>query len=126
MAGLNRVELIGNLGRDPDSRFTPNGNKVCSFTVAVNRRWKNNDGEPSEATDWFNIEAWGRTAEICQEYLKKGSFVYLEGRLQTDKYEQEGEIKFFTKVITRQLQMLDRRENGETGEQEPDKEAALA
>jgi single-strand DNA-binding protein len=109
MPGLNRVELIGRLGRDPESHFTPTGKKVCQFSLATSRRWKSSEGEPREITDWFNVEAWGRLGEICQEYLKKGSLVYLEGRLQTDRYEHEGETRFFTKVIARQMQMLDRR-----------------
>jgi single-strand DNA-binding protein len=109
MPGLNRVQLIGNLGKDPESRYTPTGRKVCAFSMAVNRRWKTGEGEAKEATDWFNVQAWGRLGEICQEYLKKGSLVYLEGRLQTDRYEHEGETRYFTKVIARQVQMLDRK-----------------
>jgi single-strand DNA-binding protein len=109
MPGLNRVQLIGNLGKDPESRYTPTGRKFCSFSMAVNRRWKTGEGETKESTDWFNIQAWGKLGEICQEYLKKGSLVYLEGRLQTDRYEHEGETRYFTKVIARQVQMLDRR-----------------
>lgn len=109
MPALNRVQLIGNLGRDPESRFTPTGRQVASFTVAVNRRWKDNQGEVQEATDWFNVEAWGRLGEICNQYLHKGSLVYIEGRLQTDRYEHEGETRYFTKVIARVMQMLDRR-----------------
>jgi single-strand DNA-binding protein len=109
MPGLNRVQLIGNLGKDPESRFTPTGKKVCHFSLAASRRWKTGEGETREATDWFNVEAWGRLAEICQDYLKKGSLVYIEGRLQTHRYEHEGETRHFTKVIARQMQMLDRR-----------------
>jgi single-strand DNA-binding protein len=108
MPGLNRVQLIGNLGKDPETRFTPKGSKVCSFTVAVNRSWKS-DGETKEATDWFNIEAWGKLGEICQSYLSKGRLVFIEGRLQTDRYEQEGEPKTFTKVVASQMQILDRK-----------------
>lgn len=110
MPGLNLVQLIGYLGRDPEGHFIPSGAKVCSFSMAVTRRWKGSDGEPQEATDWFNVEAWGRLAENCQEYLSKGSLVYIAGRLQTDRYEHEGETRFFTKVIARQMQMLDRKE----------------
>ncbi len=113
MPSLNRVQLMGNLGKDPETRYTPTGQKVCSFTVAVNRRWKNRDGEAKEATEWFNIEAWGRTGEICQEYLHKGSAVYIEGRLQTDRYEHEGETRYFTKVIALGMQMLDRKQADE-------------
>jgi single-strand DNA-binding protein len=108
MAGLNRVQLIGHLGKDPETRFTPKGSTVCSFSVAVSRRWKS-DGETKEATDWFNIEAWGKLGEICQQYLGKGRLVFVEGRLQTDRYEHEGETKYFTKVVANQMQMLDRK-----------------
>lgn len=109
MPAFNRVQLIGNLGKDPQSRYTPNGRQVCSFSLAVNRRWKSSEGELKEATDWFNVEAWGRLGEICQEHLSKGRLVFVEGRLQTDRYEQEGETRYFTKVIANIMQMLDRR-----------------
>lgn len=107
MPGLNRVQLIGNLGRDPEIRTTPKGNKVCTFSMAVGRRWKTSEGETKEATDWFNVEAWGGLGEICAQYLSKGRLVFIEGRLQTDRYEHEGETRYFTKVIARQMQMLD-------------------
>jgi single-strand DNA-binding protein len=113
MPGLNLVQLIGYLGRDPEGHFTPSGVKVCNFSLAVTRRWTGSDGESQEATDWFNVEAWHRLGEICQEYLSKGSLVYIAGRLQTDRYEHEGETRFFTKVIARQMQMLDRKEEQE-------------
>jgi len=109
MPALNRVQLIGRLGRDPETRFIPTGRKVCTFSLAVDRRWKSKEGETRAATDWFNVEAWERLGEICQNYLNKGRLVYIEGRLQTDRYEQEGETRYFTKVIARHMQMLDRR-----------------
>ena len=109
MANLNRVQLIGRLGRDPETRFTPKGSKICQFSVAVDHRWRGADGEMKERTNWFNIEAWGRLGEICQEYLGKGRLVFIEGRLQTDRYEQEGEPRYFTKVVAQQMLMLDRR-----------------
>ena len=108
MAGLNRVQLIGRLGKDPETRFTPNGRKVCTFNVAVNRRWRGKENEVKEATDWFSVEAWSRLAEICEKYLNKGRLVFIEGRLQTDRYEHEGETRYFTKVIASQMLMLDR------------------
>lgn len=108
MPGLNRVQIIGRLGKDPETRYTPKGNAVCSFSVAVGRRWKS-DGETKEATDWFNIETWGKLGEICQQYLSKGRLVFVEGRLQTDRYEQDGETQYFTKVVASQMQMLDRK-----------------
>jgi single-strand DNA-binding protein len=109
MVGLNRVQLIGRLGRDPELKSIPNGKKVCSFSMAVNRRWKDKNGEPQEVTEWFNIEAWERLAQICSDYLKKGSLIYLEGRMQTDTYEENGDTRYFTKVISSNMQMLDRK-----------------
>jgi single-strand DNA-binding protein len=108
MPALNRVQLIGYLGKDPESRFTPTGKKVTHFSLAVTQRWKS-AGETKEYTEWINVEAWGRLGEICDQYLKKGSLVYLEGRLKTDKYEDKGEMKYFTKVVALLLQMLDRK-----------------
>jgi single-strand DNA-binding protein len=115
MPALNRVQLIGNLGKDPEVRFTPSGKKYCTFSLAVNRYWKDSEGEPKEATDWFNIEARGRLGEICEQYLGKGRLVFLEGRLQTNRYEHEGETRYFTKVVASQMQMLDRRPDEEEG-----------
>ena len=113
MPALNRVQLIGNLGKDPESKFTPTGKKVAHFSIAVNNRWKGKDGESKEYTEWVNMEAWGRLGEICQQYLKKGSLVYVEGRLKTDKYEDKGETKYFTKVVALAMQMLDRKPSDE-------------
>ncbi len=117
MAGLNRVQLIGHLGKDPESRYTPSGRQVCSFSIAVGRRWKGANGDVKEATDWFNVDAWGRLGEICQQYLGKGRLVFVEGRLQTDRVESDGDTRFFTKVVASQMQMLDRKP--EEPEQEP-------
>ena len=113
MVGLNRVQLIGRLGRNPELKTIPGGKKVCIFSMAVNRRWKNKDGDQQEVTDWFNIEAWERLGEICGEYLKKGSLIFIEGRLQTDTYEENGSMRYFTKVIPAQMQMLDKKEGEE-------------
>jgi single-strand DNA-binding protein len=109
MPGLNKVQLIGRLGKDPETRFTPQGTSVCSFSVAVNRSWRGSDGEQKEATDWFNIDVWGKLGEICQKYLGKGRLVYIEGRLQTDRYEVDGKTHYSTKVVASEMQMLDRK-----------------
>ncbi len=109
MPGLNRVQLIGYLGRDPETRYTPKGSTVCTFTVAVSRRWKGAEGDIKEATDWFNVEAWGKLGEICQKYLHKGRLVFIEGRLQTDRYETDDQVRYFTKVVASEMQMLDRK-----------------
>jgi single-strand DNA-binding protein len=108
MPALNRVQLIGRLGKDPEGRYTPTGKQVVSFSLAVSNRWKA-QGEAKEYTEWINVEAWGRLGEVCQEYLKKGSLVYLEGRLKTDRYEDKGEQKYFTKVVALMMQMLDKK-----------------
>ncbi|MDO9303541.1 MAG: single-stranded DNA-binding protein [Anaerolineales bacterium] len=109
MPTLNRVQLIGRLGKDPESKFTPTGKKVTQFRLAVDNRWKDKSGETKESTEWVNIEAWGRLGEVCQEYLKKGSLIFIEGRLKTDKYEDKGETRYFTKVVALTLQFLDKR-----------------
>jgi single-strand DNA-binding protein len=108
MPTLNRVQLIGRLGKDPESRYTPTGKQVTTFSLAVSNRWKS-QGETKENTEWINVEAWGRLGEVCQEYLKKGSLVYIEGRLKTDRYEDKGETKWYTKVVALTMQMLDKK-----------------
>lgn len=113
MPALNRVQLIGNLGKDPESRFTSTGKKVVTFSLAVSNRWKAG-GEVKESTDWFNIETWEKLAEICSQYLHKGSLVFLEGRLKTEKYEDKGETRYFTKVVVQSMQMLDKKPEEET------------
>jgi single-strand DNA-binding protein len=114
MPALNRVQLIGRLGKAPETRFTPTGKKVTHFSLAVGQRWKTAEGEAKESTEWVNIEAWGRLGEVCQEYLRKGSLIFLEGRLKTDKYDDKsGETKYFTKVVAVAMQMLDRKQGEE-------------
>ena len=112
MPALNRVQLIGRLGKDPEGKYTPSGKKVTHFSLAVSQRWRTN-GETKEYTEWVNVEAWGRLGEVCQEYLKKGSLAYVEGRLKTEKYEDKGETKFFTKVVALSLQFLDKKPSDE-------------
>jgi single-strand DNA-binding protein len=110
MPALNRVQLIGRLGKDPESRFTPSGKKVAHFSLAVSNRWKSGEGETRESTEWVNVEAWERLGEVCQQYLHKGSLIYLEGRLKTDKFDDKsGETKYYTKVVALSMQMLDRK-----------------
>ena len=90
---LNKVLIIGHLGRDPEMRFTPSGRPVTTFTVATNRSWNTGDGERHTETEWFNVVAWGNLAEICKQYLAKGQQVYVEGRLQTRRWEDSEGIK---------------------------------
>ena len=109
MPALNRVQLIGYLGKDPESKFTPTGKKVTQFSVAISNRWKSKEGDAKEYTEWVNIEAWGRLGEVCSEFLKKGSLVFVEGRLKTDRYEDKGEARFFTEIVALSMKMLDRK-----------------
>lgn len=102
MPALNKVQLIGRLGREPETRHTAKGTPVTSFSVAVDRVWKGN-----KDTDWFNVEAWGKLGEVCQKYLQKGQLVYIEGSLRTTKYDHEGTTRYFTKVVARSMQMLE-------------------
>ncbi len=114
MPALNRVQLIGRLGKDPESRSTPTGKKVVQFSLAVSNRRKSEKGEAREFTEWVNIEAWERLGEICAQYLHKGSLLFLEGRLKTDKYEDKsGETKYYTKVVAVSMQMLDHKPEDE-------------
>ena len=109
MPALNRVQLIGYLGKDPESKYTPTGRKVTDFPIAITSRWKSKDGEMGktrESTEWVHIEAWQRLGEVCQEYLTKGSLIYVEGRLKTHRYEDQGETRYFTKVVAQTIQFL--------------------
>ena len=110
MASLNRVQLIGRLGKEPETKKTANDRTVTTFTLAVDRRWKDKSGEVKKETDWFNIEAWGKTAEICEKYAQKGRLVFIEGQLRTQKYESNGETRYFTKTVVDKIQFLDWRE----------------
>ena len=111
--GLNKVMVIGHLGRDPEMRYTPSGRPVTTFTVAVSRSWNTADGERRSETEWFNIVSWGNLAEICKQYLYKGQQVYIEGRLQTRRWEdKEGQKHTSVEVVANEMMMLgDRRDN---------------
>ena len=105
--GLNKVMLIGNLGRDPEMRYTPSGKPVTSFSLAVDRNWVSADGERRDETEWFNVVAWGNLAEICNQHLSKGQKVYVEGRLQTRSWEDEnGQKHFRTEVVANEMVIL--------------------
>ena len=116
MPALNRVQIIGRLGKDPEEKKTSKSVSYAFFSVAADRHWKNKKGENQKETDWINIEAWGKLGGNCLEFLKKGKLVYLEGRLQTRKYEQEGVTKYFTTVVLQSMQILDRKTKND-GEQ---------
>lgn len=107
--GLNKVMLIGNVGRDPELRYTSNGTPVVNFSVAVGRQWTTSSGERREATDWFNVVAWRELAEICNQMLSKGRRVYIEGSLQTRSWEDEsGQRHYRVEVVADQMILLDR------------------
>lgn len=107
--GLNKVMIIGNLGRDPELRYTPNGTPVVSFNVAVGRQWTTSAGERKEATEWFNVVAWRELAEICSQKLSKGRLVYIEGSLQTRTWEDaEGQRNYRMELVADQMTILDR------------------
>ena len=105
--GLNRLMIIGHLGRDPEMRYTPSGKPVTTFSVATSRTWHSADGERHEDTEWFNVVAWGGLAEICNQHLHKGMQVYVEGRLQTRRWEDAEENKHFTtELVAKEMIML--------------------
>jgi single-strand DNA-binding protein len=114
--GLNKVMIIGNLGRDPEMRYTPSGKPVTTFSVATSRTWNTSDGEKREETEWFNVVAWSSLAEICKQYLTKGQQVYIEGRLQTRHWDdQEGNKHTSVEIVANEMIILsERRETGET------------
>jgi len=114
--GINKVILVGNLGADPETRYTPTGTAITSIRIATSESWKDKQtGEQQERTEWHRIEFFGRLAEIAGEYLKKGRQVYVEGKLRTDEYEKDGVKRYSTKVIADEMQMLGGREGGGEG-----------
>lgn len=114
MASLNKVILIGNLGRDPETRYMPSGDAICNVTIATTETWKDKaSGERREATEWHRVVFFGRLAEIAAQYLRKGSQVYVEGRLQTRKWQdKEGQERYTTEIRADEMKMLGRREGG--------------
>ena len=117
MASINKVILIGNLGRDPEVRYTPNGAAVCNVSVATTRNWKDkNSGDKIEETEWHRVMFYDRLAEIAGEYLKKGRPVYVEGRLKTRKWQdKDGKDNYTTEIVAEQMQLLGGREGGGGG-----------
>lgn len=122
--GLNKVMIIGNLGRDPEMRYTPSGKPVTSFSVAVSRSYTKAEGERTEVTDWFNVVAWGRLAEICSQYLTRGSTVYVEGRLETRSWEGDnGQKHYRTELVANDVNILERK--GRQGDDSSAMDSAL-
>jgi single-strand DNA-binding protein len=113
--GLNKVMIIGRLGRDPEMRYTPSGKPVTTFSVATNRSWNTSEGERRTETEWFNVVAWGNLAEICNEYLAKNRLVYIEGRLQTRHWDDaEGTKHTSVEIVANEMIMLEERRDTES------------
>ena len=116
MASVNRVILIGNLGRDPELRYVQSGQAVTTFSVATNDRWTDRDGKPQERTEWHRVVVWGKQAETCANYLAKGRSVYIEGRLQTREWEdKEGQKRQTTEIVAQTVQFLGGRDGAGSG-----------
>lgn len=118
MASVNKVILMGNLGRDPEVRYMPNGEAVANFSIATTDSWKDKSGVKQEKTEWHNIVTYRRLAEIAGEYLKKGRPVYIEGRLQTREWEKDGVKRYSTEIIADQLQMLGGKDSADGNEKQ--------
>lgn len=113
MASVNKAILVGNLGKDPEVRYMTNGEAVASVTLATTDKWKDKQGQPQEKTEWHNLSFFGRLAEIAGEYLRKGSQIYVEGRISTDKWQdKEGKDRYTTKIVVQQMQMLGGKSSG--------------
>ena len=120
MASVNKVILIGNLGRDPEVRYMPSGSAMCTVAIATSRNWKNKDsGERQEETEWHRVVFFDRLAEIAGEYLKKGKSIYVEGRLKTRKWtDKDGVEKYTTEIVATEMQFVGGREDGEAPQQQ--------
>lgn len=110
---LNKVHVIGRLGQDPAPRYLPDGTATVTLSVATTERWRDRDGNPQEKTEWIRCVAWSKLAEICSEYLQKGSLIYLEGRIETQKWEKDGEARYTTQVRMDRMKMLDKRSDAD-------------
>jgi single-strand DNA-binding protein len=120
--GLNKVMIIGHLGRDPEMRYTPSGRPVTTYSVATSRSWNTSDGDRRSDTEWFNVVAWGSLAEICKQYLVKGQQVYIEGRLQTRRWEDDdGNKRTTVEIVAKEMIMLGDRKK--KSDQESDEDA---
>ena len=123
-SGINKVILVGNLGQDPEIKYTAGGAAVTTLSIATSDSWKDKDtGEDQERTEWHRVVLWRRLAEIAGEYLKKGSKVYIEGQLQTRKWEQEGQTRYTTEIVARDMQFLDSRGGGSNSNQDDQRSA---
>jgi single-strand DNA-binding protein len=114
---INKVILVGRLGKDPEIRSTPSGTSVAKFTMATDERFTDRNGEKQDRTEWHNITVWGKLAEICGQYLRKGKLVYIEGSIRTDSWDDKetGQKRYRTEIVARDMKMLDRRGDDEQG-----------
>ena len=114
---INKVILVGRLGKDPEIKSTPGGTTVAKFTMATDEKFTDKSGEKQERTEWHNIVAWSRLAEICGQYLRKGSLVYIEGSIRTDSWEdkESGQKRYRTEIVAREMKMLDRKRDSDEG-----------
>ena len=127
MASVNKVILIGNLGRDPEVRYMPSGDAVANISIATTETWKDKNGEKQEKTEWHRVAMFGKTAEVAGEYLKKGSQVYIEGRLETRKWtDKEGQERYTTEIRADRMQMLGSRSGGSERMVPPEDDAPRA
>ena len=111
MASLNKVTLIGNVGKDPEIKTFASGNKVASITLATSERYKDRNGEQKEDTEWHSVQAFGKLADVVERFVHKGSLLYLDGKIRTRSYEADGRTMYRTEILAYHIQMLDRREN---------------
>lgn len=118
---LNKVQIIGNLGQDPEVRFLSTGSAVCDLSVATNEKWTDKAGEKHEHTEWHKVTCWGKTAELVGKYLKKGRRCYVEGKLQTQEYEKDGSKRWITKIVAQRVLFLDTKQE-RRGDDAPESE----
>ena len=113
---VNKVILVGNLTRDPEAKYLPDGKSISNFSIATSESWKGKDGEKQEKAEFHNCVAFGGLAEVINTYLKKGSKIYVEGKLETDKYEKDGSTRYSTKIVVKEMTMLGGKDKGESSE----------
>jgi len=127
MASLNKVMLIGNLGKDPEIKYTPEGLAIAKFSMATKEQWKDKDGQKQDKTEWHNIVTFGKLAEICGEYLAKGKQVYIEGRIQTRSWDdKDGNKKYTTEIVANTMQMLGKADASSKGSTVTDENAVAS
>ena len=122
MASLNRVTLIGNVGKDPEIKTFASGNKVANITLATSERYKDRNGEQKEDTEWHSVQAFGKLADVVERFVHKGSLLYLDGKIRTRSYEADGRTVYRTEILADHIQMLDRREQGNRPALGPDED----